>query len=140
MSKISSDTGKSLELISSHAYNIAKELEDLLKEEYIDSALVDDIAKAFTAWRGRVNQIQNPYCVWYWDGQSWAKVTKDMYQEDAYKEWYRLTKGGKVSGNPTCENYYFLGSATQAMTERHPREVESDDFSIRYLLSKSFGE
>lgn len=92
------------------------------------------------AWRSRSNTIQNPYCVWYWDGNSWSKLTKDMYQEDAYKEWYRLTRGGKFNASPKSENYYYLGLSEEVLLNRHSYESEEDNFSIRYLLNKSFGD
>jgi hypothetical protein len=131
---------ESLEVISDHAYSIAQELRSSLVDGYFDEDLIRDIGSAFLAWRDRVEKIKDAYCVWYWDGSSWSKVSKDMYQEDAYREWYRLTKGGRKESGPKCDTYYYLGSTKLKMAEKHPVESETDDFSIRYLLSKSFGE
>lgn len=131
---------ESLEIISSHAYNIAQELKASLSEGYFDEVLIQDISSAFLSWRERIEKIKDAYCVWYWNGSLWSKASKDMYQEDAYREWYRLTKGGRKEFGPKCDTYYYLGSAKLSLTEKHPVESEADDFSIRYLLAKSFGE
>ena len=64
-----------------------------------------------------------------------------MYQQDAYKEWYRLTSGGKINSNSNFEQYYYLGKSNIHLVDKDI-QVESDDdsISIRYLLNKSFGD
>ena len=142
LSKISANTQEAISTIANHAYGVAKELEAELSDGSLglDDELIFDIAKAFLAWRSRTREIKDPYCVWHFDGSTWAKVTKDMYQEDAYREWYRITKGGKVKAKPTEESYYYLGSSGLILSGRHEETGPEDDFSIKYLLSKSFGD
>lgn len=134
-----------LQTISSYSYNTYQDLLDGLpsgnsSDMGFDDQLVIDIARAFISWQSRLNEIKDPYCVWYYDGNDWSKVTKDLYQEDAYKEWYRLTQGGKKNNKASCEMYYFLGPSSLKLFGRHDQPEEGDDFSIRYLLAKSFGE
>lgn len=136
---------QALSKIANHAYNSSAELESGLPtggcpEMGFDEQLILDIAQAFTSWQARKNQIQDPYCVWYFNSSSWSKVTKDLYQEDAYKEWYRLTSGGRINSKPSFDSYYFLGPSSLTLEGRHDLDAEKDDFSIRYLLNKSFGE
>jgi hypothetical protein len=136
---------KAISAIANHAYNSSIELSEGLptgvsSEMGFDEQLIYDIAQAFEAWQSRKNQIQDPYCVWFFDGDKWSKTTKDMYQEDAYREWYRLTSGGKKMAKPSSPTYYFLGRSNLTLVVRHDDEQEEDDFSIKYLLSKSFGE
>ena len=136
---------QAISIISSHAYNSSNELESGLptgscSEMGYDEQLILDIAKAFTEWQTRKNQIQDPYCVWFFDGECWSKATKDMYKEDAYREWYRLTSGGRKMSKSSSSTYYFLGKSNLVLMGRHEDEPEQDDFSIRYLLSKSFGD
>lgn len=141
MSKISANTKQSISIISSHAHSLARELEAELEDGTLglDDQLVHDIKNAFLAWRERTREIKDPYCVWYFDG-SWSKVTKDMYQEDAYREWYRLTKGGKMMSKALHGPYYYLGKSDLILSGPHEEESVEDDFSIKYLLSKTFGE
>lgn len=142
MSKISANVREAISIISSHAYSIARDLEVELEDGNLglDDQLIYDIKNAFVSWRERTREIKDPYCVWYFDGNIWSKVTKDMYQEDAYREWYRLTKGGKVMSKPSHSSYYHLGKSDLILTGPHEEESERDDFSIKYLLSKTFGD
>ena len=136
---------KAISVIANHAYNSSIELAEGLptgvsSQMGFDEQLICDIAQAFEAWQSRINKIQDPYCVWFFDGDKWSKVTKDMYQEDAYRQWYILTSGGKKMSKPSFPVYYYLGSSNLTLVGRHDDEQEEDDFSIKYLLSKSFGE
>ena len=137
---------QALDLISDVAYDSYKELIDGLPEgsnsEWnYDVQLVMELAEAWQRWRDRQDAIEDPYVVWHFDGSKWSKITKEMYQEDAYKDWYRLTKGCTENHNASFERYYYLGSAHEELEGRHEFEEEDDDdFSIGYLLSKSFGE
>ena len=137
------DLNDALDIISDILYNSSKELRDGLPggpdEEWgYDEELVIEIAKACSEWQSRQSVIQDPYVVWFFDGAAWSKVTEEMYQEDAYKEWYKLTECGANQNNQSCDTYYFLASSTEELIGRH-REEEADNFSARYLLSKSFG-
>lgn len=136
---------KAFEIISQYAYNITVELKDGMsggtnEDLGFDEKLAVDISKAFSDWRARTEEIKDPYSVWFFDGERWSKVTKNLYQEDAYKEWYRLTSGGRKNSKPSFETYYFLGSSYANLVGRHEIEEQEDDFSIRYLLNKSFGD
>lgn len=139
------DLVEALSLISDILYSSSKELSSGLpggtdEELGYDEMLVMDIADACKRWHGRQNYIKNPYVVWFFSEQSWAKVTEDMYQEDAYREWYRLTSGGERNNNRSCDSYYYLGLSNEDPTSRHPKDNDDDDdFSTSYLLNKSFG-
>jgi hypothetical protein len=63
-----------------------------------------------------------------------------MHQNEAYREWYALTSGAKDRCDASHETYYFLGRGNNAPIGRHSIEENEDDFSIRYLLNKSFGD
>lgn len=137
---------EALEIISNSMYASYEELFDGLPEGSnadwgYDEQLVLEIAEAVLRWKSRLNRIKDPYVVWYFDGSRWFKITEEKYQEQAYKDWYSLTKGGKEKSKATEPTYYFLGPADLVLSERHdPEELkEEDDFSINYLLSKSFG-
>jgi hypothetical protein len=143
------DSSKKIELamsiIASYAYSASTELKSGLPngscpEMGYDEQLILDIANAFTSWQSRKDRIQDPYCVWFFDGDSWSKVTKDMYQEDAYKVWYKLTSGGRKMNNQSHSSYYHLGKSNLKLSGRHEEESQQDDFSIKYLLAKSFGD
>lgn len=142
MSKISANIQEAISTIANHSYGVAKALESELLDGSLglDDDLVYDITKAFLAWRSRTREIKDPYCVWHFDGTIWTKATKDMYQEDAYREWYRITKGGRIKAKPTEESYYYLGSSELVLSGRHEETTQEDNFSIKYLLSKSFGD
>jgi hypothetical protein len=136
---------EALSVISDSLYSAYKELSDGLPggsdEEWgYDEELVIEIAEACIKWKARKSDIEDPYVVWYFDNESWSKITTDMYQEDAYKEWWRLTSAGKERHDSSSETYFFLGSSNEVLSGRHGVEVEDDDFSIGYLLNKSFGE
>jgi len=133
---------EAMELISLYSMDIYNSLSSGLEngsnsELGFDEELVLDIAKAFGNWRSRSSKIKDPYVVWYFNGDSWSKVTKDLYQQDAYREWYRLTKGGKTNNGPNQACYYFLGPSNLILEGRHLNEENAGD-SIGYLLSKSF--
>lgn len=137
---------EALKIISDSLYSSYEELSDGLPNganpewEY-DEQLVLDVAEAVIRWQSRLHQIKDPYVVWFFDGMVWSKITEEKYQEQAYKDWYRLTEGGVVKSKPTDETYYFLGSPDLVLLGRHdPEELAiEDDFSIGYLLNKSFG-
>lgn len=136
---------EAIQLISSYCYEGGQELKSGLpngscSDLGFDETLILEIAQAFSSWQSRINSIKDPYTVWYYDGNVWSRLTKDLYQEDAYKEWYRLTRGGKQNNKASCETYYFLGSSNLKLVGRHEQAEEGDDFSIKYLLSKSFGD
>lgn len=132
-----------LETISDVLSDASEELKGGLpggsfEEWNYDEKLVRDIALACLSWQSRVSPIQDPYSVWFFDGSSWERKTKDMYQEEAYKEWYRLTSGGKEMNNSSCKVYYHLCSSKETLLNRHCESDDEDDFSIGYLLNKSF--
>jgi len=136
---------EALEAISNALYGTYKELVDGMPggsyEEWgYDEQLAIEIGQAVDRWRNRKSNIQDPFVVSLFNGTSWSRVTEDMYQEDAYKEWYRLTNGGKTQAGPKDETYYYLGSSKEELDGRHRIEKEEDGFSINYLLEKSFGK
>jgi hypothetical protein len=143
--KTPSKVEQAISIIASHAYNTSVELQEGLPggscpEMGFDEELILEISTAFTSWQSRRNHIQDPYCVWFFDGVAWSKATKDMYQEDAYKAWYRLTSGGKKLSKPSFDSYYFLGRSNLMLSGRHEVTPDEDDFSIKYLLAKTFGD
>lgn len=136
---------EALNVISENLYSSYEELKSglpggTLADWNYDERLVVEIAEAVVRWKSRQRTIQDPYVVWFFDGLDWKKVSKEMYQEDAYREWYRLTGGGRKQNDSKCETYFYLGSADETLEGRHPVEEEEDDFSVNYLLNKSFGE
>lgn len=137
---------EALEIISGSMYASYEELRDGLPngpddEWCYDEQLVIEVAEAVLRWQSRLNPIKDPYTVWFFDGVIWSKMTKDKYQEEAYKDWYHLTQGGTVMHNSTCPTYFLLGSSNLKLEGRHLAEEfqEEDNFSISYLLNKSFG-
>ena len=137
---------EALDIIGDSMYFVHRELCEGLPdgsnpEWGYDEQLVVEIAEAVVKWHSRQHQIKDPYVVWFYNGFSWSKVTEEKYQEEAYKDWYALTESGKIRNNSTCETYYFLGSADLVLTDKYDPDTlkEEDDFSIGYLLNKSFG-
>lgn len=136
---------EALEVISGALYGAYKELIGGLPggsdEEWgYDEDLVVEIAEACARWKSRQSHLEDPYTVWFFNGSDWLRFTEDMYQEKAYKEWYRLTDGGKENCDSSSETYFFLGSSNAELSGRHNDDLEEDDFSISYLLNKTFGE
>lgn len=133
------ELSEALEIIEQSLPETHKELLYGLKNCNYDQELISDIAKAISSWKSKQRYIKDPYVVHFFDGKSWSKITEEMYQQDAYRKWYSLTKGGKQNNDSRSKTYYFLGSADLKLEGRHQEEVEEED-SIRYLLNKSFGD
>ncbi len=118
------------------------ELEDGLKENSFgqskfDEALIRDIGVAVNRWIENQPKLVDPYCVWYFN-RVWTPIVRDLTQADAYKEWYKLTKGATQNHKPEYSEYYVIESAFWK-PEHLKEEEEEDDFSIKYLLEKTFG-
>ena len=105
-----------------------------------DKRLVYDIASAVKAWQNRLSPLVDPYVVSYFNGRIWTTVTEEMRQEEAYREWFELTKKGTEQCNPACKTYFYLHRTDEELNGRHEVEEEEEDFSVKYLLGKSFGE
>jgi len=136
---------EALEIISNFDFDHYKVLKAGLptgkhSEVGYDERLVIEIGAAFKSWVARQDQIQDPYCVWFFDGTAWSKATEDLYEEDAYKAWYNLTDSAKTNKDSSFQTYYYFGSSREELKGRHKTKADDDDFSIGYLLNKSFGE
>jgi hypothetical protein len=105
-----------------------------------DEELINDIAEAVNNWVSRLDHLQDPWLVSYFDSNSWTTISKKVTQTEAYKIWYKATKGGKENFDATSDTYFYMGSASEVLDGRHKVDEEEDDFSISYLLNKSFGE
>lgn len=134
---------EALEIISEDLYDTSEELSDGLPEgsnsEWgYDSQLAVEIAEAVIRWNHRKKSvIKDPYVIWKYQDGKFQKDSIEMYQEDAYREWYRLTGGNRRNHNSDFEVYYILESAKW---NQEVEAEEADDFSVRYLLNKSFGD
>ena len=142
MSKMNPD--EALKIVSDILYETYKELRDGLPggsdEEWgYDEELVIDIAKACLRFQNRKSILQDPYVVWFFNGSEWSVASEEMLMEDAYKEWYKLTCGAKKQRDSSFETYYHLDLLSNKPSGRHYLEND-DDFSINYLLNKSFGD
>lgn len=136
---------EALKLISLHLYNTSRELSDgsdLEDPKYgYDHQLIIEIGQAVSRWKDRqTSKIEDPYLVWVCRDGKFMKASPEMYQEDAYREWYRLTNGGKQHHNSGFELYYVLEKANWDPNSCDEPTVEIEDgFSSNYLLNKSFG-
>ena len=105
-----------------------------------DEELINDIAAAIEKWVSRLDDLEEPWVVSYFNSETWQTVSKKMTQPEAYKIWYQRTRCGKENCNPSFDCYFYMGPAKEVLNGRHPIEEDEDDFSLRYLLNKSFGE
>lgn len=104
-----------------------------------DEKLCIEIATACISWKNRVCPIQDPWKVGFFNGESWELITnKPLYQQDAYRIWYKQTNGGTQLHQKSCGQYYCLINYFKDF-ETNDETQDEDDFSISYLLTKSFG-
>ena len=126
--------------------DIEEQLVRGLDEDY-DPELIIDIAEACKKWEQREDERTITWNVHFYDcpGESlgdgeWSIVAIGLSKNDAYRIWYEKTNGGKDQADSRSKSYYHFGRSDEELRGRHSWEKEEDDFSVSYLLAKSFGE
>lgn len=115
--------------------------EDLCKPEYqYDDELILEIGQACQKWRERQEAKTKGWSLYYFNGETttWAVVQDRMKQNQAYQLWYEKTKGNTTEHNKACHSFYYLGKDGEELSGREIDDDEEDDFSVSYLLEKSF--
>lgn len=105
-----------------------------------DEQLIIDIGLACQQWEQRQSALEQPWAVSFYNGDtnSWELLDAGLRKADAYRLWWAETHGATRSSNPADHNYYYMHLETEQLNGRHQPETEGDDFSVRYLLDKSF--